>query len=79
VPANPRITLIITTYNWPAALDLTLRSVARQSMQPDEIIVADDGTRLQNAYDFWCAAIRRSCPTISADASADQRGSSRSS
>jgi glycosyltransferase involved in cell wall biosynthesis len=44
VPANPRITLIITTYNWPAALDLTLRSVARQSMLPDEIIVADDGS-----------------------------------
>jgi hypothetical protein len=21
-------------------------------------------TRLQNAYDFWCAAIGRSCPTI---------------
>jgi hypothetical protein len=24
-------------------------------------------TRVQNAYDFWCAAIRRSCPTIHAD------------
>jgi glycosyl transferase family 2 len=44
VPASPRITLIITTYNWPAALDLTLRSVARQSARPDEIIVADDGS-----------------------------------
>jgi hypothetical protein len=36
-------------------------------------------TRLQNAYDFWCAAIRRSCPTINPDASTDQRGNSRSS
>jgi hypothetical protein len=36
-------------------------------------------TRLQNAYDFWCAAIRRSCPTIGPDISADQRGSSRNS
>jgi glycosyltransferase involved in cell wall biosynthesis len=44
VPANPRTTLIITTYNWPAALDLTLRSVARQSVLPDEVIVADDGS-----------------------------------
>jgi len=44
VPEIPRITLIITTYNWPVALDLTLRSVARQSMPPDEIIVADDGS-----------------------------------
>jgi len=44
VPGNLRITLIITTYNWPAALDLTLQSVARQSVRPDEIIVADDGS-----------------------------------
>jgi glycosyltransferase involved in cell wall biosynthesis len=44
VPANLRITLIITTYNWPAALDLALQSVARQSMAPAEIIVADDGS-----------------------------------
>ncbi len=42
--ANLRITLIITTYNWPAALDLTLRSVARQSVLPDEVLVADDGS-----------------------------------
>jgi glycosyltransferase involved in cell wall biosynthesis len=44
VPANLRITLIITTYNWPGALDLTLQSVARQSVAPAEIIVADDGS-----------------------------------
>jgi len=44
VPASPRITLIVTTYNWPAALDLTLQSVARQSRLPDEVIVADDGS-----------------------------------
>jgi len=36
-------------------------------------------TRLQSAYDFWCAAIRRSCPTIRPAVSADQRGSSRNS
>lgn len=39
-----RATLIVTTYNWPAALDLTLRSVARQSVTPAEVIVADDGS-----------------------------------
>jgi glycosyltransferase involved in cell wall biosynthesis len=38
------VTLVVTTYNWPAALDLTLQSVARQSMPPAEIIVADDGS-----------------------------------
>ena len=39
-----RISLVVTTYNWPAALELTLQSVARQSMAPAEIIVADDGS-----------------------------------
>lgn len=39
-----RVTLIVTTYNWPAALDLTLQSVARQSAAPAEILVADDGS-----------------------------------
>jgi glycosyltransferase involved in cell wall biosynthesis len=39
-----RTTLIVTTYNWPEALELTLASVARQSVPPDEIVVADDGS-----------------------------------
>lgn len=39
-----RSTLIVTTYEWPAALDLTLRSIARQSVAPAEVIVADDGS-----------------------------------
>lgn len=36
--------LIITTYNWPQALELVLMSVMRQSIMPNEIIVADDGS-----------------------------------
>jgi len=44
-----RCTLIVTTYNWPAALDLTLKSVARQSVAPDEIIIADDGSGPETA------------------------------
>jgi len=43
------VSLIITTYNWPAALELTLRSAARQSVMPDEIIVADDGSGPETA------------------------------
>jgi len=39
-----RTSLIITTYNWPEALELTLGSVARQSVLPDEVVVADDGS-----------------------------------
>lgn len=37
-------TLIISTYNWPQALELVLLSVLNQTQMPDEIIVADDGS-----------------------------------
>ncbi|HTE40568.1 MAG TPA: glycosyltransferase family 2 protein [Steroidobacteraceae bacterium] len=40
-----KISLIITTYNWKEALDLAFKSIARQTVLPDEIIVADDGSR----------------------------------
>ena len=36
--------LIIATYNWPAALELVLLSLLKQSRLPDEIIIADDGS-----------------------------------
>ena len=43
------LTLVITTYNWPNALDLVMQCVSRQSIMPDEIIVADDGSAPQTA------------------------------
>lgn len=36
-------TLIISTYNWPQALELVLKSIQNQSKMPSEIIVAEDG------------------------------------
>ncbi len=39
-----RTSLIITTYNWKEALELSLLSVFKQSLCPDEIIIADDGS-----------------------------------
>jgi glycosyltransferase involved in cell wall biosynthesis len=39
-----KLTLIITTYNWPKALFLVLESVKNQTLVPDEIIIADDGS-----------------------------------
>ena len=39
-----KTTLIITTYNWPEALELVLISILNQSIVPDEIIIADDGS-----------------------------------
>ena len=39
-----QISLIITTYNWKAALQLVLQSVHAQTLLPMEIVVADDGS-----------------------------------
>lgn len=38
------ISLIISTYNSPKALNLCLESIKRQVRKPDEIIIADDGS-----------------------------------
>jgi glycosyltransferase involved in cell wall biosynthesis len=39
-----RTSLIITTYNWKEALELSIRSIFRQTRLPSEIIIADDGS-----------------------------------
>jgi glycosyltransferase involved in cell wall biosynthesis len=44
-----KVSLIITTYNWPEALFLVLKSVKNQFILPDEIIVADDGSSKETA------------------------------
>ncbi|MFH4355537.1 MAG: glycosyltransferase family 2 protein [Neisseriaceae bacterium] len=44
---NAGVSLIVTTYNWPAALSLVLESAIKQTVKPNEIIVADDGSRLE--------------------------------
>ncbi|MBS3965237.1 MAG: glycosyltransferase family 2 protein [Methylomonas sp.] len=38
------ISIIVTTYNWPAALDACLNSLQAQTDRDFEIIVADDGS-----------------------------------
>jgi glycosyltransferase involved in cell wall biosynthesis len=55
-----RSTLIVTTYEWPAALDLTLKSIARQSVAPGELIVADDGSGPETArvVERWRGRLR---------------------
>lgn len=40
-----RTSLIITTYNWKAALAALLRTVRAQWELPDEVVIADDGSR----------------------------------
>ncbi|HBT76771.1 MAG TPA: family 2 glycosyl transferase [Planctomycetaceae bacterium] len=44
-----KISLIITTYNWKEALGLCLQTVLEQTRLPDEIIIADDGSREDTA------------------------------
>lgn len=39
-----QVSLIITTYNWKEALQLSLQSVLNQTLLPLEIVVADDGS-----------------------------------
>lgn len=42
-----KTTLLISTYNWPDALRLCLESVFRQTVLPDEIVIADDGSSME--------------------------------
>lgn len=50
-----KVSLIITTYNWPEALNAVLRSVNNQVVLPDEVIIADDGSKddTSNLINNW--------------------------
>jgi len=50
-----RIALLISTYNWPEALDLVLKSAFEQTTYPDEILIADDGSKKETKeiIDFY--------------------------
>ena len=42
-----RVSLIITTYNWPESLILVLKSVENQTIAPDVVVIADDGSTVE--------------------------------
>lgn len=44
-----KTSLVISTYNWPIALMLTLESVKSLTVYPDEVLIADDGSRSETA------------------------------
>ncbi len=46
---KPSISLQLSTYNWPQALELCLQSIMMQTVIPDEVIVCDDGSRSDTA------------------------------
>ena len=39
-----KLSVIVTTYNWPEALRAVLNSLRLQSLAPHEVIIADDGS-----------------------------------
>lgn len=41
----PKCSLITPTYNWPEALELLLLSIKNQTHLPNEVIIADDGSK----------------------------------
>lgn len=54
--------LIITTYNRPDALELVLLSIINQSVLPDEVIIADDGST--NATRDLVESYSKTFPTL---------------
>ncbi len=41
----PKCSLVTPTYNWPEALELLLLSIKNQTYLPNEVIIADDGSK----------------------------------
>ncbi|MGB0957559.1 MAG: glycosyltransferase [Litorivicinus sp.] len=39
-----KVSVIVTTYNWPEALDCVIQSLFDQSVRPAQVLVADDGS-----------------------------------
>lgn len=39
--------LLLSTYNWPEALALILKSIKAQTQLPDELLIADDGSKAE--------------------------------
>lgn len=59
-----KISLIITTYNWKEALELSLKSSLEQVEKPLEIIVADDGSGDDTAEVIRNMALKAPVPVI---------------
>lgn len=56
--------LIICTYNWPEALEMVLSSVLTQSITPNEVIIADDGSSESTFEVIKAYADKASIPII---------------
>lgn len=59
-----KTTLLITTYNWPKALELVLYSVLHQHVMPDEVVIADDGSTEETKKLIDRYAVKMPVPVI---------------
>lgn len=44
MPDPQTVALLVSTYNWPDALETVLFAILAQTRMPDEIVIADDGS-----------------------------------
>ena len=47
--SNFTVAILVSTYNWPQALEIIFKSILQQTRQPDEILIADDGSGEETA------------------------------
>lgn len=59
-----RISVVVITYNWPAALELALMALARQTEPPFEVIVTDDGSGRETRETMERMAIDYPCRLV---------------
>ena len=52
---KPQVAVVVTTYNRPTALAWTLAALAQQSVSPEQVVVADDGSgsQTQQVVQAW--------------------------
>lgn len=55
---GPSLAVVVSTYEWPAALDAVLRSLSEQSDSQFDVVVADDGSgpETREVVERWGAA-----------------------
>ncbi len=41
----PQVSIIVSTYNRPDALELCMKSISRQTILPNEVVIGDDGSK----------------------------------
>lgn len=61
---NVNPSLIVTTYNWPEALEHVLASIKSQTVLPCEVIIADDGSKPETTKLLARIKVDFPCPLV---------------